>query len=74
MRFHMIVMVMVMVMVMMMVPFVSSEGEYDDKVTSLSDGDPHYHEEGRNILLWLMMLLVVILLADCNGDLPLSSR
>ena len=73
MRFHMIVMVMVMVMVMVVVTFISSEGEYD-KVTSLSDGDPHYHEEGRNIFLWLMMLLVVILLADCNGDLPLSSR
>ena len=69
----MIVMVMVMVMVMVVVTFISSEGEYD-KVTSLSDGDPHYHEEGRNIFLWLMMLLVVILLADCNGDLPLSSR
>ena len=69
MRFHMIV------KVMMTVTFISSEGEYD-KVTSLSDsdGDPHYHEEGRNIFLWLMVLLLVILLADCNGDLPLSSR
>ena len=65
--------VMVMVMMMVMVAFISSEGEYD-KVTSLSDGDPHYHEEGRNIFLWLMVLLLVILLADCNGDLPLSSR